>query len=217
MTAFSGPRAVLRVVGSPLTRPAIFFIIFHLREGHKTGSRSDTQKKTAACAGKTTAPGNHALPAPLENKNGCSHSVTKAVRTPATVRITGLEPARRGHWTLKPARLPIPPYPHLGRAQRPGGLFSVTSYTGFVNLRFRPPGLRPPPRSAVFVQPHLTPHPTNRADFGARRRSRPFPPGRHKPDSGRASAPGCPAGNRCTGCSLVPLRPSGIYRPRSRR
>ena len=29
------------------------------------------------------------------------------------VRITGLEPARRGHWTLKPARLPIPPYPHV--------------------------------------------------------------------------------------------------------
>ena len=28
-----------------------------------------------------------------------------------SVRITGLEPARRRHWTLKPARLPIPPYP----------------------------------------------------------------------------------------------------------
>ena len=25
------------------------------------------------------------------------------------VRLTGLEPARLGHWTLKPARLPIPP------------------------------------------------------------------------------------------------------------
>ena len=31
---------------------------------------------------------------------------------PILVRITGLEPARHGHWTLKPARLPIPPYPH---------------------------------------------------------------------------------------------------------
>ena len=27
------------------------------------------------------------------------------------MRITGLEPARDAHWYLKPARLPIPPYP----------------------------------------------------------------------------------------------------------
>ena len=29
------------------------------------------------------------------------------------LRITGLEPARDAHWYLKPARLPIPPYPHF--------------------------------------------------------------------------------------------------------
>lgn len=29
-----------------------------------------------------------------------------------SVRITGLEPARRRHWTLKPARLPVPPSGH---------------------------------------------------------------------------------------------------------
>ena len=29
------------------------------------------------------------------------------------MRITGLEPAREAHWYLKPARLPIPPYPHF--------------------------------------------------------------------------------------------------------
>ena len=28
------------------------------------------------------------------------------------MRITGLEPARRGHQNLNLARLPIPPYPH---------------------------------------------------------------------------------------------------------
>ena len=31
---------------------------------------------------------------------------------PFFVRITGLEPARRGHQNLNLARLPIPPYPH---------------------------------------------------------------------------------------------------------
>ena len=29
------------------------------------------------------------------------------------VRVTGLEPARRGHQILSLARLPIPPYPHI--------------------------------------------------------------------------------------------------------
>lgn len=28
------------------------------------------------------------------------------------MRMTGLEPARRGHRLLRPARLPIPPHPH---------------------------------------------------------------------------------------------------------
>ena len=28
------------------------------------------------------------------------------------LRVTGLEPARRGHQNLNLARLPIPPYPH---------------------------------------------------------------------------------------------------------
>ena len=30
-----------------------------------------------------------------------------------SLRMTGLEPARDAHWTLKPARLPIPPHPHI--------------------------------------------------------------------------------------------------------
>ena len=34
-------------------------------------------------------------------------------KEPAMVRETGLEPAREAHWYLKPARLPIPPYPHF--------------------------------------------------------------------------------------------------------
>ena len=29
------------------------------------------------------------------------------------VRATGLEPARGAHWILNPARLPIPPRPHV--------------------------------------------------------------------------------------------------------
>ena len=29
------------------------------------------------------------------------------------LRMTGLEPARRGHQNLNLARLPIPPHPHL--------------------------------------------------------------------------------------------------------
>ena len=29
------------------------------------------------------------------------------------VRMTGLEPARRGHQNLNLARLPIPPHPHM--------------------------------------------------------------------------------------------------------
>ena len=32
------------------------------------------------------------------------------------MRITGLEPARRGHQNLNLARLPIPPHPHSERA-----------------------------------------------------------------------------------------------------
>ena len=35
------------------------------------------------------------------------------------MRITGLEPAREAHWYLKPARLPIPPYPHINFALFP--------------------------------------------------------------------------------------------------
>ena len=35
------------------------------------------------------------------------------VRTPSMVRVTGVEPARQRHWILSPARLPIPPYPHI--------------------------------------------------------------------------------------------------------
>ena len=46
-------------------------------------------------------------PSVLQNLSG-------SVRTLGMVRITGLEPARYCyHRHLKPARLPIPPYPHI--------------------------------------------------------------------------------------------------------
>ena len=36
------------------------------------------------------------------------------VRTDTSlVRMKGLEPPRRWHWFLRPARLPIPPHPHI--------------------------------------------------------------------------------------------------------
>ena len=35
------------------------------------------------------------------------------IRTLRMVRATGLEPAREAHWILNPARLPIPPRPHI--------------------------------------------------------------------------------------------------------
>ena len=36
------------------------------------------------------------------------------VRTDTSlVRMKGLEPPRRWHWFLRPARLPVPPHPHI--------------------------------------------------------------------------------------------------------
>ena len=37
-----------------------------------------------------------------------SHKVRKLL----LVRMRGLEPPRRWHWFLRPARLPVPPHPH---------------------------------------------------------------------------------------------------------
>ena len=45
------------------------------------------------------------MPKPLK-KQKC-----RVIENPAFMRITGLEPARRGHQNLNLARLPIPPYP----------------------------------------------------------------------------------------------------------
>ena len=43
------------------------------------------------------------------------HDKQKRLRKPKSflVRMTGLEPARRGHQNLNLARLPIPPHPHM--------------------------------------------------------------------------------------------------------
>ena len=43
-----------------------------------------------------------------------SHFFTASFTLFYLVRLTGLEPARRGHQILNLARLPIPPQPHLG-------------------------------------------------------------------------------------------------------
>ena len=39
--------------------------------------------------------------------------MNKAFRCFRSMRMTGLEPARRGHQNLNLARLPIPPHPHF--------------------------------------------------------------------------------------------------------
>ena len=39
--------------------------------------------------------------------------ISHKVRKPYLVRMKGLEPPRRGHWFLRPARLPVPPHPHV--------------------------------------------------------------------------------------------------------
>ena len=48
-----------------------------------------------------------------KEKDECSYSFSNAIRTLVMVRVTGLEPARRGHQNLNLARLPIPPYPRV--------------------------------------------------------------------------------------------------------
>ena len=49
------------------------------------------------------------------------------------VRITGLEPARRGHQNLNLARLPIPPYPPV--ASLSALLFTVYRSTGQKSMK----------------------------------------------------------------------------------
>ena len=51
--------------------------------------------------------------APADKEKSEPITGRRRVRIFDLVRITGLEPARLGHWTLKPARLPVPPYPHI--------------------------------------------------------------------------------------------------------
>ena len=109
----ASPSPFLRVVVFPLTHTWPYFSLYFIcRKDTRQEAVRTHKRKPRPAPVKRWSPGNRALLPLLENKNGCSHSVTNAARTPVAVRITGLEPARRGHWTLKPARLPIPPYPH---------------------------------------------------------------------------------------------------------
>ena len=49
----------------------------------------------------------------IEQKNNIKLHSWKHLILLSLVRMKGLEPPRRWHWFLRPARLPVPPHPHV--------------------------------------------------------------------------------------------------------
>ena len=64
----------------------------------------------------------------FDNKKPSAYKTCSgSVRTLGMVRMTGLEPARRGHQLLRLARLPIPPHPHM--------VYSLTQWLLYIIFR----------------------------------------------------------------------------------
>ena len=58
--------------------------------------------------------------------------LSNLVRTDTSlVRMRGLEPPRRWHWFLRPARLPVPPHPHFSVNIDYGSTFVLSMSTDF--------------------------------------------------------------------------------------